>query len=221
MMIVDKPIAILLVSEFAVIRLGICAYLNDCAEITCQHQAQSLQHAFDYLTNHDADVAIVDLALLKPSGLSALRQLLKHDPGIKIIALSRNEKEPFITQCMENGALGYLSLKCSQDELIEAIHTVYRNEKYLSRDVAYAYAIANLNKTDHALSSLTAREYQVFTMLAKGSAIADIAGALFISRKTVHVYRTNIFTKLKLTSAFELTLLALRHGVISIDVMES
>lgn len=217
----DQPISVLLISEYALVRLGVLAYLHDNAAIHCQSHVDSLTQAVLQLTENSIDVAIVDLALLKPSGLSALRQLLKHDPATKIIVLSRTEKEPFITQCMENGALGYLSLKCSKDELIEAIHTVYRNEKYLSRDVAYAYAIANLNKTDHALSSLTPREYQVFTLLAKGSAVADIATVLFISPKTVHVYRTNIFTKLKLTSAFELTLLALRHGVISIDVLES
>lgn len=217
----DKFISILLASEFPLIRLGLSAYLKDLDDAACQYQAESLRQANDHLADNNADVAIIDLALLKPSGLSDLRQLLKQDPGLKIIVLSRSEKEPFITQCMENGALGYLSLKCSQEELIEAIHTVYRNERYLSHDVAYGYAMASLNKTDSVLSSLTAREYQVFTFLAKGSAVADIAKALFISPKTVHVYRTNIFSKLKLNSAFELTLLALRQGVISIDVVES
>lgn len=197
------------------------AYLKDRSDMACHHQAESLQQAVDCLAAEKADVAIIDLSLLKPSGLAELRQILKQDPGLKIIVLSCTEKEPFITQCMENGALGYLSLKCSKDELVEAIHTVYRNEKYLSRDVAYSYAISSLNKNDNPISALTAREYQVFTMLAKGSAVADIARALFISPKTVHVYRANIFSKLKLSSAFELTLLALRQGVISIDVMES
>lgn len=218
---VDNPICVLLASEFPVVRLGVSAYLKDRSDMACQYQAESLQQAMDFLANNNTSVAIIDLSLLKPSGLADLRQLLKQDPGIKIIVLSRNEQEPFITQCIENGALGYLSLKCSQAELLEAIHAVYRNERYLSRDVAYGYAMANLNKTDSALSSLTAREYQVFTLLAKGTSIADIAAALFISPKTVHVYRTNIFSKLKLTSAFELTLLALRHGVIAIEILEN
>ena len=217
----DSPISVLLISEYALIRLGVLAYLHNNAAIRCVEQVDSLSQAMLKLANHDIDVVIVDLSLLKLSGLSALQQLLKHDPGIKITVLSRNEKEPFITQCIENGALGYLSLRCTQDELIESIKTVYRNEKYLSHDVAYAFAISSINKTDNPLSSLTSREYQVFTLLAKGTSIAEVAAALFISPKTVHVYRTNIFSKLKLTSAFELTLLALRYGVISIDVLES
>lgn len=218
---VDKPISVLLASQFSVVRLGVITYLKDCLDIVCQHQVESLQQVAEQLTHANADVAIIDLSLLKPSGLADLRLLIKQDPGLKVIVLSRSEKEPFITQCMDNGALGYLSLKCTQAELIEAIRTVYRNEKYLSQDVAYGYAMASLNKTESALSSLTAREYQVFTLLAKGSAVAEIAKALFISPKTVHVYRANIFFKLGLSGVFELTLLALRHGVISIDVLES
>lgn len=218
-MTVDTPISILHITEYTVIQLGVAVYLKN-TDYTVRH-SDSINGAVRMLADGDVDIVIIDLALLKPSGLAAIKVLLKHDPGLKIIVLSRNEREPFITQGIDNGALGYLSLRCTQDELIDAIHTVYRNERYLSRDVAYGYAMANLNKSDHALSSLTAREYQVFTLLAKGTSIADIAAALFISPKTVHVYRANLFAKLKLTSSYELTLLALRQGVISIDVLEN
>lgn len=214
------PLSILVVSEYAIVRLGVAAHLADQPLIKTLRSVESLTSALSLLANDNIEVLIVDLALLKPSGLSMISSLLKQDPGIKIIVLSRNEQEPFITQSMDNGALGYVSMKCSQDELLEAIQTVSRNEKYLSRDVAYGYAIASLNKGDNPISLLTSREYQVFTLLAKGTAINDVASALFISSKTVHVYRANIFNKLKLTSAFELTLLALRHGVISLEGIE-
>ena len=216
----DQAIAVLYISEYDLVASGLSAYLVDHPLIKFSGNADSIATAINMLAE-GCDVAIVDLTLLKASGLSDIKLLLKQDPGLKIIVLSRNEREPFITQSIENGALGYISLKCSQSELIEAIQTVYRNERYLSRDVAYGYAMASLNKNDSALSSLTTREYQVFTMLAKGSSIADIASALFISPKTVHVYRANIFSKLKLSNAYELTLLALRQGVISVDVIES
>lgn len=215
-----NPLSILMISEYSIVRLGVAAYLNANPLIQSLRSVESLQQAQSIIPEDNVDVMIVDLTLLKPSGLSTISTLLKQDPGIKIIVLSRNEQEPFITQCMENGALGYVSMKCSQDELLEAIQTVYRNEKYLSHDVAYGYAIASLNKGDNPIALLTSREYQVFTLLAKGTAINDVAGALFISPKTVHVYRANVFNKLKLTSAFELTLLALRHSVISLEGIE-
>lgn len=214
---VDNPITVLQITGYAVVRYGIAAYLDGQPSIKQLHHVTSLDAAGQVLTDDEIDVAIVDLMLLKPSGLSAIRSLLKHDPGLKIIVLSRSEQEPFVTQSMENGALGYLSMRCTASELIEAIKTVYRNEKYLSHDVAYGYAMASLNKSDNPILQLTTREYQVFTLLAKGASIADVAAQLFISPKTVHVYRANIFSKLNLTNTFELTLLALRHGVVSID----
>lgn len=214
------PLSVLVISEYAIVRLGVAAYLNGNSLIGSLRSVESLQQAQSIIPESHVDVVIVDLALLKPSGLSVIAALLKQDPGIKIIVLSRNEQEPFITQCMEQGALGYVSMKCNQEELIEAIQTVYRNEKYLSHDVAYGYAIASLNKGDNPIALLTSREYQVFALLAKGTSIADVASALFISPKTVHVYRTNIFNKLKLSSSYELTLLALRHGVISLEGIE-
>jgi DNA-binding NarL/FixJ family response regulator len=117
---VDHPISLLLIREYAVVRIGLMAYLGDTPSIATVEQVDSIDKSLELLANDNTDVAIVDLALLKPSGLSAIRQLLKVDPGIKIIVLSCNEREPFITQCIENGALGYLSLGCTQAELIEA-----------------------------------------------------------------------------------------------------
>ena len=216
----DDKINVLVASEYILVRLGITTYLKTASKAYQVIQADSLSAAAAQFHDHSVDVAVVDLAIVKPSGLSAIKSLLKQDPAVKIIVLSRNEKEPFITKAIENGALGYISLKSDPIELIEAIQAVYRNEKYLSKDVAYGYAIANLNRGSHELALLTTREYQVFTHLAQGKSVNEISVALFISPKTVHVYRSNIFEKLKVSSCFELTLMALKSGVISIDVMD-
>ena len=215
-----SPVNLLIVSEYPIVRLGVTSCLNGCTDVGSLVYAESLDQAVTALTGGSIDVVVIDLVILKPSGLSGIGTLLKHDPGIKIIVLSRHEKEPFITQCVEMGALGYVSLKSTAEELLEAVGTVSRNEKYLSRDVAYGYAISSLNKTTHAISSLTVREYQVFALLARGEAVTAIAKSLYISPKTVHVYRGNILSKLKIHNAFELTLLALKHGVISIEFFE-
>ena len=216
----DDTISILVISEYPVVRLGLSTYFHDKNTIASVWQVGSLSDATDLLKEQRIDVVIVDLGLLKPSGLSAIKGLLKQEPGIKIIVLSRSETEPFVTKCIENGALGFISLKIEPDEIMEAVHAVHRNEKYLSKSVAYQYAIANLNKNSNTLSSLTNREYQVFTLLAQGRSINEIAGDLFISSKTVHVYRANIMSKLQLDSAFELTLMAIKNGIISVDAID-
>jgi DNA-binding NarL/FixJ family response regulator len=80
---VDKPISVLLASQFSVVRLGIVTYLKECTDVACKHQAESLQQAIERLIADNVDVAIIDLSLLKPSGLAELRLLIKQDPGLK------------------------------------------------------------------------------------------------------------------------------------------
>lgn len=196
------------------------SYLQEQQLVNRLHQAASLSAAFEEIGQQQIDVAVVELELLKPSGLGAIRALLRAAPGLRLIVLSRREIEPFVTQCMAGGALGYLLLHSQPGELLAAIRAAINDERYLSRDAASAYALASLNREQHVLSALSSREYQVFTRLAQGASVNSIAAALCLSPKTVHVYRSNILEKLKVTSPFELTLLALKNGVISIDDSE-
>lgn len=210
----------LLACEYQIVCLGIAKYLENNDKVSVTHTVSTLSTLYSTLNKHQIDIAFVELALLKSSGLSAIKDILKLDPGLKIIVLSRNEKEPFISKCMELGALGYVSLKCQPQELFEALNTVYRNDKYLSQDVAYDFALSNLEKNEQVFSVLTTREYQVFTQLSQGKSVAEIAEGIHLSPKTVHVYRSNIMGKLGAKNVSELTLIALKHGIISIDVIE-
>jgi DNA-binding NarL/FixJ family response regulator len=210
-------ISVLLACEYQIICLGIAKLIEDQTDLTVFGRAPSLADLTAILKKSHVDVALIELALLKPGGLSVIKDILKIDPGLKVVVLSRNEKEPFISHCIENGALGYISLACQPDELAEAIRCVYGNEKYLSRNVAYEFAISSLNKDKKALSSLTTREYQVFTMLCHGKSVTDIAKSIHLSPKTVHVYRANIMNKLGVRNLAELTLIALKGGIVSID----
>ena len=215
-----RTIKLLLACEYQIVCLGIARYIEDSGKAQVAHELSTLSDLYSTINASQIDIALVDLALLKASGLSAIKDIIKIDPGLKIIILSRNEKEPFISKCMELGALGYVSLKCHPQELLDAIDTVQRDIRYLSQDVAYGFALSNLDKTQQIFSVLTPREYQVFTQLAQGLSVAEIAGSIHLSSKTVHVYRANIMKKLGVKNVSELTLIALRHGIISIDVIE-
>lgn len=211
---------LLLVSELPLLLTGMMSCLQAQPFVAHLYQASSLAAAFDIIKSEQIDVAAVELSLLKPSGLSAIRSLLRSAPALRLIVLSRREVEPFVTHCMEEGALGYLSLRSQPAELLAAIRAVIDHKKYLSGDAATAYALARLNQEEHLLSALSTREFQVFTRLAQGASVNEIAEALCLSPKTVHVYRRNIFDKLKVTKPFQLVLLALKYDVIGLDGME-
>jgi DNA-binding NarL/FixJ family response regulator len=166
------------------------------------------------------DVLVIELSLLKTSGLMLIRELINLDPALRVLVMSRKEKEPFISKCIEYGALGYISLQCSVDELITAINTVYQGNNYLSQDVAYSFALSKLNNNQDCVLQLTDREYQVFTALAQGMCVKDIAMNMCLSPKTVHVYRSNIMKKLNVTNTAELTIIAFKNGIITIDLVD-
>jgi two-component system invasion response regulator UvrY len=212
----DK-INILLVCEFQIVCLGIVKLIENHKDLSVFGRAPSLADLTAILKKSHIDVALVELSLLKQPGLSAIRDILKTDPGLKIIVLSRDEKEPFISNSIDNGALGFISLKCPPEEMIEAIRCVYENEKYLSKDVAYEFAISSLCKEKQTLSGLTSREFQVFTMLCHGKSVTEIAETIYLSPKTVHVYRASIMNKLSVKNLADLTLIALKNGIVSID----
>lgn len=214
-----KYINVLVASEFQILCHCLQHYLNGELSTTPTDSVTSIDALNRHLQETHIDVAIIDLSLLKPSGLTAIKETLKAEPGLKIIVLSRNEKEPFISKCMANGALGYISLKSKPEELLDAIHRVHNNEKYLSHEVAYDFAMSSLSNENQALSGLTNREHQVFILLAQGIAVKDIAEDIFLSPKTVHVYRANIMKKLGIQNSSELTLIALKNNMISIDAI--
>jgi DNA-binding NarL/FixJ family response regulator len=219
MTMATKKLNVLLACEYQIVCLGIASYIEAHSPHRITSRVANLKDLYKALQANGIDVVLVELSLLKPAGLADIKKIIHVDPAIKVIVVARSEKQPFISKSIDCGALGYISLQCSPDEIIECIETTHRNQKYLSKDVAYDFAIASLNNDHEQLSVLTTREYQVFSQLAQGICVLDIADAMKLSPKTVHVYRANILEKLKLESIPELTLLALKYGVISIDAI--
>lgn len=216
----NQKTKVLLCCAYQMVAVGLSRFLSDYNQFQVLTPPTPSMDLMDQISQSSFDILAIDLSLLKHDSLTTLRKIIKTDPALKILILSRNEKEPFITRCMELGATGYISMHCEPIELVEAIEHVNRCEKYLSKDVAYSFALAKINNTDDELSSLTNREFEVFTSLATGLSVKDIAKDLCLSVKTVHVYRANILEKMKVSNTSELTIIALRKGMITIDLVE-
>lgn len=216
----DKDIRVALLCEHRITAFGITTLLNAEEDISVDRSVSRFSGLYSLIEEQQPHVALIELSFLKSSGLSALKDITRNHPGIGLIVLSRRETEPFITKSVEFGALGYVSLNCEPKELVSAVHCVSQGRRYLSKDVAYQFAMSSLDKKGDLLSSLTGREYEVLTHLAKGNSVNEVAPLLHLSPKTIHVYRANLLTKLNASNNSELTLIALRHGVVSLDVAD-
>ncbi|WP_455222781.1 response regulator [Kaarinaea lacus] len=206
-------IKILLADDHPVVRDGYCRLLNTHPDIRVVAEAADGQEAFEKYKQYKPDVVILDINMPGIGGLETIKKLCEFDPGARILVFSMHESSTIVKRALETGAMGYLSKSCVASQMIEAVRTVSQGKQFINQDLA-TKLIENQLKGDDPLHVLTEREFQIFRQLAEGLSVQEIAFRLSISPKTAGVHHTNIFKKLGLRNASELTRLAIRYGVI-------
>ncbi|EKO3639276.1 transcriptional regulator UhpA [Vibrio metschnikovii] len=190
---------VVLVDDHVIVRSGFAQLLNLDPDIQVVGSFGSLDEARRSLPSCHADVVILDISMANESGFSLLADL---PSGLAAIMLSVHDSPAMVEKALELGAKGYLSKRCSPDELIQAVKTCASGGCYLTADIA-----SRLVTPKHPvspLSSLTPREREVCQLLADGIDVKTIAQQLGLSPKTVHVHRANGMEKLGVSNTVAL-----------------
>jgi len=165
------------------------------------------------------DIALIDMDMPGMNGLELNTILQKDFPGIKTIALSVHSQERVIAKMIDTGASGYLIKNCDIEELINAIHTVYKSGFYLNNHVLQSIrnASAHRNKTIRSIShipvELTGREKEILQLICREYSNAEISRELFLSVRTVEGHRNNLLAKAGCRNTAGLVLFAVRNGL--------
>lgn len=208
-------IRVLLVDDHRLVRLGIVSMLAGVRGIEVVGEADSGEEALEAIRQLAPDVVLMDVRMPGMGGIEATRRALRQDPDLKIIALSIYDDDPFPSRMLEIGAAGYVTKGADGRELISAIRKVKVGQRYLSSDVARHLALRSYEVEDVSpFAVLSGREMQIATMVVNCRKVQDISEALCLSPKTVNSYRYRIFDKLRISSDVELTLMAMRHGML-------
>lgn len=192
-------INIALVDDHVIVRSGFAQLLSLETDISVVGQFSSVSEARRGLPGCQADVVILDISMQDESGLSLLSEI---PSGIACIMLSVHDSPAMVEKSLKLGAKGYLSKRCSPDELIQAVQTSAKGGCYLTPDIALK--LATPTKTNALLSQLTKRENEVCQLLATGLDVKSIATQLGVSHKTIHVHRANAMDKLGVKNNVEL-----------------
>ena len=206
-------IRVMLVDDHALVRMGFKMLLGD-AQVEVVAEAGSGEQACQDYPKFKPDVVVMDLSMPGMGGLEAVRRLLAHDPQARILALSAHEDTAHPRRVLRAGALGYLAKRSAPDALIAAVTAVSRGERYVDAQTAQALAVAQIDGETSPADTLSEREFSVFIQLAQGKTVAAIADSLSLSPSTVGTHLYNVKQKLNATNQSELTLIALRWGLI-------
>jgi two-component system, NarL family, response regulator NreC len=152
-------------------------------------------------TEHTIDVLLLDISLPEINGLEVLEVLRKRKSTIKTIMLSMHNDGNYITQSVRNGAMGYLLKNADEEELLNAIETVFLGKKYFNKE---ATELLLNNMSMEGFKNLSPREGEVLALIADGFTTKEIAEKLFISNRTVETHRVNMLKKLNVKNSAEL-----------------
>jgi two-component system invasion response regulator UvrY len=209
-------IRVLLVDDHALVRMGFRMLLasspGEAVEVV--GEAGSGEQACQDYARLKPDVVVMDLSMPGMGGLEAVRRLLAQDPKAKLLVLSAHEDTAHPRRVLRAGALGYLAKRSAPEALIAAVSAVARGEPYVDAQTAQALAVAQIEGEASPAETLSEREFSVFLQLARGRSVAQIADNLKLSPSTVGTHLYHVKQKLGASNQSELTLVALRWGLI-------
>ncbi len=204
---------IVIADDHAVVRMGF-RLLVEGAGATVVAEADNGEAALALYAEHQPDALMMDVAMPGLGGLAALERLVARHPGARVLMLSAHEDVQIPTRALRAGATGYLAKRADPTELVRALATVARGQRYVDPALAPQLALAQLGGAAHPTDSLTDKEFAVFLQLAQGRSVNEVAATHHLSPSTVGTHLYHIKQKLNASNAAELTLIAVRAGLI-------
>lgn len=207
-------IDIFIADDHAIVRRGIRQLIGETDDMRLVGEASDGRELLAMAETGAWDVLILDLSLPKVSGLEALRRLKERRPKLSVVVLSMYSEEQYAIPVIRAGAAAYLSKDRPGEELLAAIRKVARGGTYLTETVAdrVLRAPARGEKLPH--EALTAREYQIFTLIIHGRSVSEIAAELDLTAGTVSGHLQKVKIKLGAPSVAEIVSYAHRMGLI-------
>ncbi|MFD3307547.1 response regulator [Streptomyces sp. NPDC058694] len=212
------PARILLADDHALVRHGVRLILDAEPDLTVVAEASDGAEAIAQARRNDIDLAILDIAMPRRTGLQAARELARLRPGVRTLMLTMYDNEQYFFEALKSGASGYVLKSVADRDLVEACRAALRDEPFI-----YPGAETTLIRTylDRARTGgqlparpITEREEEILKLVAEGHTSKEIALLLVISAKTVERHRTNLLQKLGLRDRLGLTRYAIRVGLI-------
>jgi DNA-binding NarL/FixJ family response regulator len=205
------------VDEPGIQRDGLCALLQSDRSVEIVAATASHREALEALEGIQPAVVIIDFSADLKSGPEMIAHLKRRWPEVRVLVLTVRRDEQCIETALRAGADGYVLKNDSRTELFNAVHRIAAGKGYISPSALDRMVTAYAKTSDrkgraHHPGTLTSREQEVITLIAKGYRTREMAQLMSLSHKTVEKHRTNLMRKLGLRSAAAVAAYAITHG---------
>ena len=211
-------VRILLADDHALVRRGVRLILEADPELEVVAEASDGAEAVEATREGELDLAVLDIAMPRMTGLQAAREIARRRPNVRILMLSMYDHEQYFFEALKAGASGYVLKSAADEDLVDACRTAMRGEAFVYPGAMGALVRDYLDRMARGArvpeTVLTSREDEVIKLVAEGRTSKEIARDLTISVKTVERHRANILAKLGMRDRVELTRYAIRAGLI-------
>ena len=209
---------ILLADDHTLVRRGLRLILDAERDLEVVAEAGDGAEAVGRALATEVDLAILDVAMPRMTGLQAAQQLAKRAPKVRVLMLSMYDNEQYLFEALKAGASGYVLKSVADRDLVEACRATMRGEPFLYPGAVTALIRDYLERgragEEMPGDLLTPRESEILKLVAEGHSSREIAETLVISVKTVERHRANILEKLGMRDRVELTRYAIRRGLV-------
>lgn len=207
-------IRILLIDDHAVVRAGYRRFLERSKRVTVVAEGENAEQGYALFRQQSPDVTVVDLSMPGVGGLALIRRIIAHEPLARVLVFSMHEEAIFAERALQAGACGYVTKQSPPEVLVDAVHEVHAGRRFLGPGIEQQLNFGQLGT--HSLAELSAKEFEVFRLIAQGQSVANVATTLNLSLKTVANHQTQVKEKLGATTTTALVHIAFRHGVIAL-----
>ncbi len=219
----EKKIGVLLVDDHAVVRQGLRMFIEMQKDMEVLGEGTNGAEAVELSARMNPDVILLDLLMPGMDGVEATSQILKNNPGSRVLILTSFGEDDKIFPAIRAGAQGYLLKDIQPRDLVQAIRETFHGKAQLHPDVARRLMLAvsadapskEVKQAPIPIEAqeLTDREREVLGYIARGFTNREIAEKMVISEKTVKTHVSNLLDKLNLEDRTRAAIWALKHGI--------
>ena len=211
-------IKVVVVDDHHLVRAGLRRIIEDTPGMKVVADAENGEDAIRICREKAPDVVLMDVKMPGIGGFEATRKLLRANRDLRVLIVTICNNDLYSSRLLQIGVAGYITKDASAEEMVKAIRSVHSGQRFISAKIASSLALRVLKENDDTpFENLSERELQVMLMITMGMKVPQIAEKLCLSPKTVNSYRYRIFEKLGVKNDVEMTLMAIRNGLVEAE----